>query len=90
MDFFFIFSWLGPILVVISLAVPNVMWFRVLNLTGSSIAAITSAIDSNWPMVFMNGTIALINIYWIIRLTRKSKVEEEAVVADATVNGTSA
>ena len=45
MDFLFWFGWLGPILVVVSLAVPNVMWFRVLNLIGSTIAAMTSVND---------------------------------------------
>lgn len=73
--FFFVFSWLGPILVVISLAVPNAMWFRLLNLTGSTIAAITAYIDGFWPFVFMNTAIALINIYWIWRMTQNAKTQ---------------
>lgn len=82
-----IFSWLGPILVVISLALPNVMWFRILNLVGSTIAAIYSATDQDWSFVFMNGTIALINIYWIWRLTRQRRV---APVPEPAVSGEAA
>ena len=82
MDFLFWFGWLGPILVVVSLAVPNVMWFRVLNLIGSTIAAMTSVIDSNWPFVFMNGSIALINVFWIWKITRPHPAPAEALLPE--------
>lgn len=85
MDFLFFFSWLGPVLVVISLALPNVMWFRVINMTGSTISAIFAVIDETWPFVFMNGAIALINVYWIWRLTRTRR--REVTVAEPAVSG---
>ncbi len=85
MDPLFIFGWIGPILVVISLALPSPMWFRIVNLTGSTIAAIAAAIDQYWPFVFMNGTIALINIFWIWKLTQKDKDSAPSVTVLTTV-----
>ena len=66
-----VFHWIGPILVVVSLAVPNVLWFRYLNLTGSLLAALTSLIDGLWPFVFMNSAIAIINIIWLWKIYQK-------------------
>lgn len=79
----FLINWTGPILVVVSLAVPNVMWFRWLNLTGSTMAALVAAVDSLWPFVFMNGAIALINVFWLWKLIRARREEPVKTLVSA-------
>lgn len=79
----FLINWTGPILVVVSLAVPNVMWFRWLNLTGSTLAAIVAATDNLWPFVFMNGAIAIINVFWLWRLLRARREEPVKTLVSA-------
>ncbi|PHP53591.1 YgjV family protein [Actinomyces ruminis] len=63
-----IVGWIGSGLVVISLVVANQRTFRGLNLTGSLIATAYNAILGVWPAVGMNATIALIDLYWLLRL----------------------
>ncbi len=72
-----IVGWIGSILVVLSLTQARVLRFRILNLTGSVIATAYNAIIGIWPFVAMNGAIAVINIYWLIRLGRER--HDEAV-----------
>lgn len=86
----FLINWTGPILVVVSLAVPNVMWFRWLNLTGSTLAAIVAAVDSLWPFVFMNGAIALINVFWLWRLIRARREDPVKTLVSAGRDTTTA
>ena len=64
-------GWAGSILVVVSLTQARVLRFRWLNLVGSVIATAYNAIIGIWPFVAMNAAIALINIYWLIRLYRQ-------------------
>jgi hypothetical protein len=63
------FGWLGSTLVVVSLAQKRVMWFRWMNLIGSTIGTIFSTITGSWPFVAMNAAIVLINAYWIRKLS---------------------
>ncbi|WP_103062630.1 YgjV family protein [Actinomyces qiguomingii] len=61
-------GWIGSGLVVISLVVANQRTFRGLNLTGSLVATAYNMILGVWPAVGMNATIALIDLYWLLRL----------------------
>jgi hypothetical protein len=65
------FGWLSSILVVWSLMVARVLRFRVLNLVGAVLATAVNAIIGLWPFVAMNGAIAIIDVYWIVRLLRE-------------------
>ena len=66
-----IIGWIGSILVVWSLVVAQVTRFRWMNLAGSAIAAIYNGIIGVWPFMAMNAIIAVIDIYWLIRLYRE-------------------
>ncbi|HEX6887752.1 MAG TPA: hypothetical protein VF143_06570 [Candidatus Nanopelagicales bacterium] len=65
------FGWLSSVLVVWSLMVARVLRFRVLNLVGAVIATAVNALVGLWPFVAMNGAIAVIDAYWIVRLLRE-------------------
>jgi hypothetical protein len=64
-------GWLGSILVVVSLTVAGVWRFRVLNLAGAVIATGYNTWLEIWPFAAMNGAIALIDLYWLVRLHRE-------------------
>ncbi|RYV52918.1 hypothetical protein [Pengzhenrongella frigida] len=66
-----VIGWLGSALVVASLAQARVLRFRVLNLVGAVLATGYNAALSIWPFVAMNGVIAIIDVYWLIRLQRE-------------------
>ena len=66
-----IVGWVGSVLVVLSLAQAKVWRFRIMNLVGSVLATGYNAIIEIWPFAVMNGAIALINIYWLVRLQRE-------------------
>lgn len=69
-------GWAGSALVIISLIVPSIRRFRVLNLVGSLIATIYNIYFGIWPYAAMNGAIVLIDAYWLWRLTRDNDDEE--------------
>ncbi|WP_062517448.1 YgjV family protein [Demequina gelatinilytica] len=68
---FEVIGWIGSILVVWSLTQSRVLRFRWMNLAGSILATGYNAVFEIWPFVAMNGAIAVINTYWIIRLQRE-------------------
>ncbi len=63
-------GWLGSVLVVLSLMLAGVWRFRVLNLVGAVIATGYNAALGIWPFAAMNGAIAVIDVYWLVRLQR--------------------
>ena len=63
-------GWLGSVLVVLSLTVAGVWRFRVLNLLGAVIATGYNLWLEIWPFAAMNGAIAVIDVYWLLRLHR--------------------
>lgn len=75
-----IIGWAGSVLVVVSLMVPSVRRFRILNLTGSLIATIYNLYFGIWPYAAMNGAIVLINIYWLWRLSRVASEKRDYTV----------
>lgn len=93
MSWFEAFGWLGSVLVVVSLTLSNLRRFRTVNLIGSIIATIYNGALEIWPFAAMNGAIALINIYWLIRLHRERFVSRnydavQAAISDEVVQHT--
>ncbi len=66
-------GWIGSILVVVSLTQARVLRFRWMNLAGSVAATGYNAIIGVWPFAAMNAAIAIIDIYWLLRLYREAK-----------------
>ncbi len=66
-----IVGWISSILVVWSLMQARVLRFRVMNLVGAAMATVVNAMLGIWPFAAMNGVIAVIDAYWIWRLTRE-------------------
>nr|WP_255633295.1 hypothetical protein [Demequina sp. TTPB684] len=67
-----IIGWIGSILIVVSLTQSQVLRFRWMNLTGSVVATFYNAVIEVWPFAAMNGAIAIINVYWLLRLHREA------------------
>ncbi len=68
-----IIGWTGSALVVVSLVVPSIRKFRTLNLAGSLIATVYNVAFGIWPYAAMNAVIALIDLYWLVRLAATKK-----------------
>lgn len=66
-----VIGWIGSILVVLSLTQARVLRFRWMNLAGALIATAYNSYFEIWPFAAMNGAIAIIDIYWLIRLYRE-------------------
>ena len=66
-------GWIGSILVVVSLTQARVLRFRWMNFAGSVVATGYNAVIGVWPFAAMNLAIAVIDIYWLVRLYREAK-----------------
>ena len=64
-------GWGGSALLVFSLLQARVLRFRTLNLAATLILLVFNAVIEVWPMVGMNSVLAVINIVFILRLTRE-------------------
>ena len=64
-------GWIGSALVVFSLVQTNIMRFRWINFAGAVIAAIWNILAGMWPFVAMNGAIAIIDAYFLLKLYRE-------------------
>lgn len=73
MSWWEIIGWAGSVLVVVSLMVPSVRKFRILNLTGSFIATIYNVAFAIWPYAAMNAIITIIDAYWLVRMRREGE-----------------
>jgi len=71
-----IVGWAGSLLVIVSLTQARVLRFRVLNLAGAVIATVYNTIVGIWPFAVMNGVIAVIDVYWLVRLLRERHDEQ--------------
>lgn len=63
-----VIGWVGSGLVVWSLMQARVLRFRWMNLAGSFVAAGYNAWIGIWPFAVMNAVIAVIDVYWLVRL----------------------
>ncbi len=77
-----IVGWVGSLLVIVSLTQARVLRFRVLNLVGAVIATAYNAIVGIWPFAVMNGVIAVIDVYWLVRLQRERHDEQAYAVLE--------
>lgn len=63
-------GWIGSVLLIWSLALANVLRFRLLNLLASLVLTGFNAAIEVWPMVAMNAAIVVINVAHLVRLLR--------------------
>ena len=64
-------GWAGSALLVYSLLQARVLRFRVLNFVASVLLTVFNAILGIVPMIALNGVLAVINLWFIVRLTRQ-------------------
>ena len=77
-----IVGWIGSLLVIVSLTQARVLRFRVLNLVGAVIATAYNTIIGIWPFAVMNGVIAIIDVYWLVRLLRERHDDQAYAVLE--------
>jgi len=73
-----IFGWIGSGLIVLSLAQARVWRFRIMNFVGAVIATVYNFLLEIWPFGAMNLVIAIIDAYWLVRLSRERRPESTA------------
>ena len=73
-----ILGYTGTALIVISMMMSSVTKLRIVNMSGSVITTIYSAICGTWPIVFLNVSLFLINGFHLVRdhITKKKKNAE--------------
>lgn len=82
MDWLELVGWIGSLLVIVSLMQARVLRFRVLNLVGAAVATAYNLAIGIWPFVVMNGVIAVIDVYWLVRLQRERHDEATYAVVE--------
>lgn len=82
MNWLEVIGWTGSVLVVVSLMQARVLRFRVLNLAGAAIATAYNLAIDVWPFAAMNGAIAVIDVYWLLRLLRERHDEDAYEVVE--------
>ncbi|MFB2596854.1 hypothetical protein ACEXQE_03580 [Herbiconiux sp. P17] len=61
-------GWGGSALLIVSLLQSRMRWLRVLNLIAAIILTAYNLLVPVWPMVAMNAAVAIIDIYYIVRM----------------------
>lgn len=74
-----LFGYLGSALIILSFAMRNIKWLRVVNITGSFISVIYSICVGAMPVVVLNGSLILINSIQLMRIFRSEKENAPAV-----------
>lgn len=67
-----LFGYLGSFLVLVSMLMSSVVRLRVINLIGSAIFAAYAILIRSYPTAVLNGSLVLINVYHLIRLSKSS------------------
>jgi hypothetical protein len=70
-----VLGWGGSALLVYSLLQARVLRFRTLNLVGCLVLLTFNALIGVWPMVGMNSVLAVINVWFIVKLLREQHDE---------------
>lgn len=65
-----VLGWVGSVVLVYSLTETRVTRFRVLNLVASVLLVAYNTVLGIWPMVAMNGVIAGVNVWHLLRMLR--------------------
>lgn len=81
-----VLGWISSALVVLSLMQARVLRFRWMNLVGAALATVVNALLGIWPFAVMNGVIAVIDVYWLWRLTRDRHDEAAYEVIEVGVD----
>ena len=68
-----VLGWAGTGILVVSLVQGRMLRLRWMNLLACILLVGYNAALSVWPMVAMNGIVALINIYYIVTLSRRGR-----------------
>lgn len=71
-----VLGWGGSVLLVYSLLQARVLRFRTLNLLATLVLLVFNAIIGVWPMVGMNAVLAVINVWFIVRLVGEAHDQE--------------
>lgn len=71
-----VLGWGGSALLVFSILQARVLRFRTLNLVACVVLLVFNALIAVWPMVGMNAVLAVINVYFIVRLARERHDDE--------------
>jgi hypothetical protein len=79
-------GWIASALVVWSLMQARVLRFRVINLAGAALATVVNALLGIWPFAVMNGVIAVIDVYWVQRLSRERHDEAAYTVVEVGID----
>ena len=73
-----IFGYIGTVLVVFSMMMKSINKLRIINVCGSVISAIYSAIIGTWPIFLMNICLIAINLFHLIYDASNSKRRKKA------------
>jgi hypothetical protein len=65
-----VFGWAGSAVLVISLLQGNMLRLRILNLVASLALVAYNGFLAVWPMVGMNAIVAVIDVYFMVKLRR--------------------
>ncbi|MBE5831780.1 MAG: YgjV family protein [Butyrivibrio sp.] len=76
------FGYLGSALVLVSFLMVSVFKLRVVNSIGSIIFTIYAFIIHSYPTAIMNACLVMINIYYLIKMSRKTDKEYDFVKSD--------
>lgn len=76
------FGYLGSALVLVSFLMVSVFKLRVVNSIGSIIFTIYAFIIHSYPTAIMNACLVMINIYYLVKMSRKTDKEYDFIVAD--------
>ena len=78
------FGYLGSALVLVSFLMVSVFKLRVVNSIGSIIFTIYAFIIHSYPTAIMNACLVMINIYYLVKMSRKTDKEYDFVRTDVT------
>lgn len=68
-----LFGYAGTALVLLSMMMTSIRKLRILNITGSVINVVYSAMIGAWPVCLLNAGMILINAVQIVRLQKSKK-----------------
>lgn len=77
-----VLGWAGSGILVLSLLQTRVVRLRLINLAGSLLLGVYNLIIEVWPMVGLNAVLALINIYFLVKLYRTQHDPSEYTVIE--------
>ncbi len=82
-----VFGYIGTALVIFSMLMTSVVKLRVFNICGSTISMIYAIFGNSWPIVLLNASLVIINVFQLIRMkkTKKTFHHVKTGISDATL-----